>query len=292
MVERVTSGFPLSIGTSLAFESLYDPIQSVYDPNREIPKRVDMSKYDSFYIHIDTLFRNVIGAIDDSTFQGRKDGVFYTSAEEFANILTAEMEIIKSVLVNGGGTIRPFFYTSDHSSFINKYSGKAIEFRVPTTEKQLLYSHKLKDTLRILKKSIGEGPDGFLTVSGGLKPVEGRARALVLTSDAIDLLSYNNFKVFDLIESHTGVLKDRYSFSTKYLPIGKNKVDFFPWSKELLLVFGDKGSIRPFLIDARRQLYDIGIKYKFTPYTTRDKVRYYINQEVKEEYFRRWFMGL
>lgn len=60
--DRTTSGFPVSISTGLALESIFSPRQAVYDPDRVTPPRVDLSKYQEFWVNTATLFRNMVSA--------------------------------------------------------------------------------------------------------------------------------------------------------------------------------------------------------------------------------------
>jgi len=47
LASRTVSAFPISIGTSLAFESVFFPRQPSYDPERQIPNRVEVTQYQS-----------------------------------------------------------------------------------------------------------------------------------------------------------------------------------------------------------------------------------------------------
>src|SRR5574343_113330 len=107
--ERAVSGFPVSIGTSLALESIFDSTQDPYDPERKIPQRIDVSNYQAFFVNISTLFRNLSSAVDKQAFLSATTGQLTATLEE-------EIEVITSLFQNeGGGVCKRIFYFSDHS---------------------------------------------------------------------------------------------------------------------------------------------------------------------------------
>ena len=57
--DRATSSFPLSIGTAIALEACFDPVSEVYKPEREMPKRIDLTKYNTVLI----IYISVMGSI-------------------------------------------------------------------------------------------------------------------------------------------------------------------------------------------------------------------------------------
>ncbi len=63
LLQRTVSGFPLSIGTGLALESILEPVQEVYDPQRVVPEKIKLNKYDAIWFNIDTLVRNIVGSV-------------------------------------------------------------------------------------------------------------------------------------------------------------------------------------------------------------------------------------
>ena len=60
---RTISAFPISVGTSLALESLFAPRLETIDPERKF-ERVDVTKYSEVWINLSTLFRNIVGAVE------------------------------------------------------------------------------------------------------------------------------------------------------------------------------------------------------------------------------------
>lgn len=110
LLDRTTSAFPLSIGTSLAIESLFEGRQSSYDPSRVPPERIQISKYNQVWINIATLYRNILGAID-------KNEIKKVHQNDLANTIIYEMQILESIFQNEGANIAtPIFYINSYKS--------------------------------------------------------------------------------------------------------------------------------------------------------------------------------
>lgn len=270
---RAMSGFPLSIGTSIAFESLFAPRQDPYDPNRELPPHIDILNYSEVYINVSTLFRNLIGAV-------KKEVFLHSNEFELKAALTEEIDIINSLLNNeGNGVCRPTYYFDNYKDFDNYCSKHKIMLRVENTDYQKYYKDKLVKTLRLLLKET----DDVLEYNSGLLP-KFRTKSLIISHIPFDLLSNNKFEKLDLLETHTGKLKEKYEWCTKYYPLGDSSLLHLPFNKLLLSLFGDKIHIHPSLYKLRKLIYDISVSRKWTPVTTTAKIKQDFALDVKEHY--------
>ena len=106
--------------------------------------------------------------------------------------------------------------------------------------------------------------------------VEAR-KALILTHFAYDLLA-KGFSSLHLLESHTGTIKNKFMWYTKYLN-GK-ELSSIPFREDMLQIFGDNEHFRPWPIKARRQVLELAAKYNWSQVTQNDKVRYGFGQIV------------
>jgi hypothetical protein len=232
---RTTSGFPLSIGTSLAMESVFVPVKPTIDPYRKIPQQINIDDYNQVWINIGTLFRNLYNAVDRN-FLGKFDGV------DVADALSTEMETIADLVVSSSqGKTESVFYNCSYSDLTNRF--KLGTLRLPNTEKQLLYADLYKKSIdNLLKRSQRESIRHIETYqsmfSGGSK-----SEALILTHFPIDLLNAKKFRSMDLLESHTGILKKPTDWYTKYYD-GRD-LNMLPLNGILLTVFGDDHHFRP-----------------------------------------------
>ena len=260
LLDRATSGFPLSISTGLAFESLFPPRQAVYDPNRAIPKQVDIRQYTQLWINMDTLFRNMLDA-------GGKIAVSNTGYKETSTVLYDEMETIANMLANEGqGFLTPVFYSCDYQHALASIP-RAFSLRQHTLPGQMLIENLRKKTM----KELGNLRSDIKSFSTGIR-IGVKERALILTHQPYDLLAKRFFGKLDLLESNTGRLKTSLTWNTKYYPIPDADMKILPFNRPLLMALGDKPLIQPWPLKIRRQIMETAVRGKWTPLTTLDKV--------------------
>lgn len=262
--DRTTSAFPLSIGTSMAFESLFKGVQPSYDATREIPQMVDYSKYDIIYINLKTLLRNIIGSLSLDDQKAPNTNTLY-------NTLVNEIEIITNILrTDTNNLLKPLFYYTGYPSLKELSRKKVINLRTSNTEKQKIaevmeekildHVFKLRNVYSIEKSTIHD-----LRVKN--------LRALIITHIPFDLLGYKRFKQLDLLESHTGKLKHFNQFNSKYFPVPNVNMDKLPFNFFLLAILGDKVMFKPYPMKIREAVMEVSNKKKWTPLTNNIKVK-------------------
>lgn len=272
LATRSVSSFPLSIGTGLAFESLFDNRINPYDTDRQIPKRIDLKRYPTMYINIFTLFRNMVGSIPGPVFAETNSG-------QFVAALLEEISIIESLFKEEGrGLCKPIFYVCTYDDVYKKPPHPSCQVRHDKTQGQKYFMSQFNMTVKLL---LQENHD-IITFNSTLTGHPGSS--LILTHVPYDLLSYTEFNQLDLLESHTGVLKKRHHFGSKYLPIGERFLNHLPFCKKLLWVFGDKVLIQPMPYKLRVLIYEIAEKRNWTPMTTRDKIQMDLELDIKEPF--------
>lgn len=274
IAERTISAIPISIGTSLALESIFEGSQPAYDSTRLIPVHININQYDEIWINLSTLIRNIQGALDKETFAEAKP-------KDIKDTLLSEIDIINNVFeIEGKGTCRPVYYKATYKSFKNKYANnKNIRFRKENTAAQQHAKYLYDETLRLLAKET----DDFINFDSELLPKH-RTNSLIITHIPYDLLSKNNFNKLDLLESHTGKLKSFHDWYTKYYPIGDTDMSMLPFNKLLLLVFGDNIMIHPSDMKLRRLILDVAEKGRWTTATTISKIMMDFDMYIKEPY--------
>jgi hypothetical protein len=107
-------------------------------------------------------------------------------------------------------------------------------------------------------------------------------RCLMLTHFAFDLLA-RNFPQMSLLESHTGKIKTKHQFYTKYHD-GKN-LQNIPFYCGLMQVFGDSEHFRPMQKGVRDTILAIADKYSWSQVTTSAKVRAGL-ETIQDPYLR------
>lgn len=280
LATRTTSGFPLSIGSGMAFEAIFTPIQPVYDPEREVPFHVNLRKYQECWINLSTMFRNMTGAIQKETFAK-------TTEQEFKDTLLSEIEVIESLFQSEGlGLCRPVFYTMSYEH-LRKSAPKQVQFREDKTDNQRYYTSKHDKVMHILTKD----NDSIFKFDTDMKPPR-RTSSLILTHTPYDLLSHGRFDHLTLLESHSGSVKERNKWYTKYYPVGQSDLSHLPFLRKLLLVFGDRVLISPGLYKLREQIIEIAHKRHWLPSTTESRIMQELELDIKEPFVVQYLRSL
>lgn len=257
---RTVSAFPVSIGTSLSLESIFTGPNPTYDSTRKPPPRINLSNYDSIYINVELLIRNISASVDRIRYLD-------SPANHVLEILLTEMDIINSVFQQEGNNIcKVVYYICSYRDLKLQKLGK-VDLRESNTVISKSYDLKADTVLKKLNKKT----DVILNLDSEIKG-DRRSSALIMTHYPVDLLSSKNFRRMDLLESNTGLLKPKELWNSKYYPLSQNSMNHLPFCKELLFIFGDRNLISPQSIKTRQRVYDISIKNKWTIYTTVQKI--------------------
>lgn len=260
MRERAVSAFPISIGTSLALESIMEGIQQPYDPARVIPEKINLTQYREFWINVETLFRNIMGSVSAALQK-------QLMAAEVLEVLLEEMSLIRELVLNHThDKVKVVFYRNVLSNLEKAHPHATL--MKPITARQMEYHHicdaVVSEAIEQLKnKNPIESFDRIL------RPTS-RPKALFITHIAYDLLSQANFDDVGLLESHTGVLKKRTMWYTKY----RNSANLMrlPFNACMMQVFGDANTFIPMPSAIRHAVVDLSEKYRWHTLTTKDRL--------------------
>jgi hypothetical protein len=264
LASRTTSSFPVSIGTALALESIATGTQKPYDPDRIIPNKINIKEYDYFYINLMSLFRNILGSVSSKDVPALMPG-------DIVQILDQEVSIIKDIIsMESNGKTKCLFYVSKYENLNKKHPYAFI--RKDNTDKQKQYSTVMQIVINEFIKTQNKDSVEIFDLELESKT---KVNALILTHFAYDLLSNKKFSKLDLIESHTGVLKDKSQFYTK-LTGGKELIRI-PFNDMSMQVFGDSQTFTPMPSKTRQLILDLADKYQWHQGTTRDRLFYSIN---------------
>lgn len=276
LARRTTGGFALSIATSLAFESLFEARQPPYDPQRQIPQKIDVKHYDELWINLATLYRNIIGSLPD------KMDYYAIKPADIYHALVFELEMILSLMSHEGHDLcKPMFYYCGYESLYKRKFPPAVRLREDKTDGQKYNTHMLTETMKLFFKNIESGP--FFQFNSEILPKR-PTTSLIITHVPHDLLSYNNFKRLDLLESHTGKLKGRNLWYTKFNAVGSEELNTLPFIRQLLYLFGDHIIFQPTDIRFRKLILEISRNRRWTPMTTEQKVKMDLDLDIKERY--------
>ena len=272
--ERSISALPVSIGTSLAFETILTGQLPPYDPSRVYNKQ-DIHKYTQVWINIQTLFRNLMGALPPQLKS-------MAQAHDLAEVLQQEIDILSSsIKEESQSTVEICYYYPTYEKLIKDILlARQVQFRTPNTVNQKLYHELMLSTYQRLKKISNVD---IMEVKKLVEPPS-MTKGLIFTHCPYDLLSYKDFQKLDLLESHTGLVKSRSHWYSKYYPVGEMDMSVLPFIKPLLMIFGDHTLIKPMTYGYRKTILDIAHQRNWTPLTTESKVRYYLDMDLKERY--------
>lgn len=264
-IEKVTSQFPLSIGTSLAFESMFKGPLPAYDVNRVIPNNINLNEYDTLYVNVSTLFRNFLSSIKVSP-----DKISTSLVTD--NILN-EIEIIEDI-IKSNSNLTLFFYLNDFVNIDKDFKIAILRNEIKDT------STNAKSNLEYtFKKSISNKKD--LLINKFNLNTNKKTNSMVLTHYAIDLLNYKKFNKLSLLESNTGILKNSNLFYTKMYN-GKDLISI-PFNELFLQVFGDSTVFKPHSTKIRNEIINISIKQNWNQLTTKDRIKLSIEILGSEE---------
>ena len=259
--DRAMSSWPISIGTALSFETLSIGPNPVYDPDRPIPKGTDISRFDSFWINLKTLYRNIISALPARSQEG-------VMAGECLYALEYEVETIREIINTiSRGAIVPTFYSTDYEDIAKEHPFGIL--RTYNTPKQQAYHAQETVVVKEFHKR-HDDKEGVYYVKRSIIPTT-PTKGLILTHSAYDLISSRYFSDLALLESHTGVVKNKSQWYTKFSSM-KDEASI-PMSSTMLQIFGDSILFKPFPIAQQREVVEVAHTRNWSSITTKERIR-------------------
>lgn len=264
LINRAQGKFPLSMATSLAYESLLNIHDEVRHPKPPI------FNYRCMWVNVQTLLRNIINACEDK-------GPILARYDDLVETLLEEMEFINSFSFNEAKGLKTRYYFSEYKDFTKTYK----EANLKGFDKDKLTANQFASAItheqvmkRLLRKVNQEGKPNHLQtvmVFENKLTFKENDKALILTHFPYDLLSHYNFRHLDLIESHTGALKKRIDWFTK-LRDGKYHPNI-PFSEPMLQIFGDDVLFGPINIKYRNDVLAVAKDRNWHQLTSTEKMK-------------------
>lgn len=213
MTERTKGTLPISVGTALAIEAL---------------PSVPMHRYGALLINLRTIIRNARQAYDDYVPTVKE--LTQATKEDIVGIAEAIVAMkIKTVLE------LKFYYPS--------YLSLPKLFPMAKLKNVMLDGNDNQKKLARLDKEVAEN---ILKEFGtAINKVDSRIpeftqEALIITNHPVDLVLTNSYARLNLLESHTGAIKNYTLFYTKLT--GSDKFNNIPFNKMTIQIFGDKST--------------------------------------------------
>lgn len=274
LTSRMMGQLPISIATSVAFESLLN-----MEPPSDAPPWVrrpsgsvqPIRRQKELWINLRTLLRNIDGAINPEVEN-------LTSPLDYYRALVAEMATIETIVNELPAEERPktVYFTKSYEN-LSRIWPNAL-FRDVTAPKLKVFAVLENNVMSYFADDIRKGvfaQDKVIIADSYLSP---GIRAALISHFPVDLVLTKGNKFELLVESHTGALKLKQEWYTK-LRDG-NKYPRIPFDKAMVQIFGDKENmLSPQTLAIRKRLGVISEKYRWSPMTTRDRVIFSIEQE-------------
>lgn len=271
---RATSSYDISIATGLAFESLFEPTHIRYDNQREVPNYIDLSEFDSAYISVNSLARNIVKSY-------KADDFISLDKEDLLTLLEYEIEVIKELFFNNSASTELVFYFCEYKFFDVRIKNPLLRKRTANTNKQLLEQTLIDGLCELAAKKLE-----FIKVFNKLKPVA--KKVLIFTSNTIDLCDHEKFSRLSLLESTTGVLKNKELFYTRYFN-GKT-IYPLPFNYRLLVIYGDNHMFKPADLKIRNEITELAVKMQWTPLTTTAKINHDVGTYLMDKALAELFL--
>lgn len=272
--ERATGYFPLSIATSLAVEGAIG-----IHPDHPAGPKV-LKDFTGHWVNVKTLFRNYYEAIG-------RDHVPDVSQKDLIDSFRHELDAYREIAdEQSQGQFQTVLYCPDYIGLDRRFPHAIL--RVDSTPNQVLFAKSLTTVLGEIIKNEKE-----LIKLYPLKITDEQVgNNLMLTHYPFDLTT-KAFPSLSLLESHTGNIKDKSMWYTKFYN-GKD-LPMIPFHEGFLSIFGDNQLFRPIGATYRKALVELGTKYHWSFATSLDKVNYGLNSlqdkflaEKLRLYLRHW----
>lgn len=215
VTRRLGDTLPVSVATA----------QIVENPSADIDKW-----HGVLLINLHTLARNILGAVE---YRQKKDVL----VDDLIDAVYAEMKVLTEVLPQYHPGTQVEFYLPDYSDI-----GKAFKYakhrlyQTSNLKHEWIIHYKLH--LRISKHVEEQQAPYPIRLSGWQLEKDRRATTL-LTSYPTDLLSQYQFPKMNLLESHTGKVKERKIWYSKLNGAREGDLSNIPFCKFTVAVFGD-----------------------------------------------------
>lgn len=266
--DREMGSIPISIATSLALDGLYNRHPDI-KPVKPMPAM--LAKV--FYINARTLFRNIHGAVGDN------EKALSVSAKAYAEALLKELDEINSHLRQEVVPLEVILYLPSYHS-LDKVAGSG-NLRPLSTDIQKKKSQLENDCLQLIHNAYKDQEvKPFIDVDVKIK-CDTYQNIFILTHLPIDLLSVEGAAEIYLVESHTGKVKPKELWYTKFYTDKNPKI---PFNKGTLLFFGDSGGLfKPQPSKSRKRFMEVAEKRKWNAHTTKDRL--FLGLELEHEPF-------
>lgn len=225
---KVQGKFRLSVPTSLALETIFGINDNVL-PTNPLP----FKQYNYLFVNLRTLLRNLYGSVN-------KELKTVWSVERYYAELIEEIQVLPEIVhAESSNQLSVVYYLDSYKSISRQYPHAKLKVGKPTSVN--LYDAIEQNIVAKLTTAIRDKQfTAMLTDCFVPLPESKRERVLIMTHLPLDLVPHSQSTRLDLLESHTGVIKDSVKWYTKLngkeprVPFGKFAIQLFGDGKQFL----------------------------------------------------------
>jgi hypothetical protein len=249
--------YPLSIALELA-------ILGILGIHPDLPTGKNLlPNYQVVWVNIRTMYRNLFNAINKedkaSVLPGQLVTGLLQELEQFENILDIESK----------GKLSVVYYHSRYANMHKQYPHAFL--RADSTELQKTYSVIEKICLDAVMDQLRDKVKCYdLKITDFVS-----SKTLLMSHYPIDLFT-KSIVDKDLWESHTGRVKQKHHWYTKYFN-GKD-LSMIPFREEFIQLFGDNEQFRPMSISIRKEITQLAVDNGWSQMTQREKIMYCLDK--------------
>jgi len=221
------------------------------------------------YINMFTLYRNFTNCLEGNSETKIK---FFKSAidtNEIYKQFLLDSEIFLEAILELG--FKPIVYIPNYKKIKSNWTNvrevndfKGLKYFIMLTETGVVeqFKDKFKDAVIETTHKLPYNKDMF-----------------IITHIGLDLLNYVKQNDVKLLESHTGIIKYKNAWNSKYYKIGKHTMTIIPFNSLLYQIFGDSYMIKPQNMKLRKLIYEMAIKNKWYDSMTSDNILSFIKRK-------------
>lgn len=253
-VQRELGDLPLSVGTSLAFQSL----MGTHPDNPRLPRQA--RQIEGIWINLRTLVRNVLDALTREQLDS------LTSMTQPARWVVEELAQLGEVMAQLPTTPKWTVYVTRLDDL--KWQYPAASFKTPNTRLQHLRQDRERIILDLVKEYEAQLPVPVMWIKR--QPPVTQQRAALLTHHPHELLWRGQFQELMLLESYTGRLKLPKEWPSKLHTLKKDIG--MPFNAITLQIFGDGSLFHQAPRAIRDDVIRVAQLRRWSPVTTEMKL--------------------
>jgi len=215
------------------------------------------NKYSNWYVNIDTLIKNYLSCLDGDT--SKRISIMKLNKNQITKEIATEIAILNDKL--NSLDIKLYIYRCNYKKVKDIYKN----WRELDSFKG--YKYTLFKTIEDIYNLIKDND----IIHKGNYIVKIPKKTLLTTHYSVDIFNIIKDDTSALIESHTGELKTKNKYYTKFYKLPNKDMSVIPFTQRMLYIMGDKYFIKPLNIKLRNLIYDLALKNKWRYNTIENK---------------------